>query len=60
VERGDAVNNVLPILLFALGGILVGGAISMRRQGAPTAAVAVLGLMALLAIAAGALRLIYE
>ena len=53
-------DNVLPILLFALGGILVGGAVSMRRQGAPTAAVLVLALMALLALAAGALRLIYE
>jgi hypothetical protein len=53
-------SNVLPILLFALGGVLVGGAVSMRRQGAPTAAVLVLALMALLAIAAGTLRLIYE
>ena len=52
-------DNVLPILLFALGGILVGGAVSMKRQGAPPAAVLVLGLMALLALAAGTLRLIY-
>jgi hypothetical protein len=53
------VTNVLPILLFALGGILVGGAVSMRRQGAPTAAVLVLALMALLALAAGTLRVVY-
>jgi hypothetical protein len=52
-------GNVLPIVLFALGGILVGGAVSLRRQGAPTAAVALVGLLALLAVTAGALRLIY-
>lgn len=50
----------LPILLFALGGILVGGAVAMRRQGAPTLAVVLLGLMALLAVAAGTLRMVYE
>jgi hypothetical protein len=52
-------SSWLPILLFGLGGVLVGGALSMRKQGAPTAAVVLLGLMALMAIAAGALRLIY-
>jgi hypothetical protein len=52
--------SILPILLFALGGVLVGGALSMRRQGAPTAFVVVLGLMALMAVAAGSLRLIYD
>ena len=52
-------NNVLPIVLFALGGVLVGGALSMRRQGAPMLAVVLLGLMALMAVAAGALRLVY-
>jgi hypothetical protein len=46
-------------MLFALGGVLVGGAVSMRRQGAPTMAVLLLGLLALLAVAAGALRMIY-
>jgi hypothetical protein len=53
------VNNVLPIVLFALGGVLVGGALSMRRQGAPVPAVVLLGLMALMAVAAGTLRLVY-
>jgi hypothetical protein len=53
------VKNILPILLFALGGVLVGGTLSMRRQGAPKPFVAVLGLMALLALAAGTLRLVY-
>ena len=49
-----------PIILFALGGVLVGGAVSMRKQGAPTMAVELLGLLAVMAVAAGALRLVYE
>jgi hypothetical protein len=53
-------GNILPVVLFALGGVLVGGAISLRRQGAPAFAVVLLGLFALMAVAAGALRLIYE
>ena len=51
-------NNVLPIALFALGGVLVGGAYSMRRQGASTAAVVLLTVLAVLAVVAGVLRLI--
>jgi hypothetical protein len=54
------VSSVLPIVLFALGGVLVGGAVSMRKQGAPLLAVVLLGLMALLAVVAGTLRLVYE
>ena len=53
-------SSVLPIVLFALGGVLVGGALSMRRQGAPLLAVVLLGLMALMAVAAAALRLAFE
>jgi hypothetical protein len=53
------VSSWFPVILFALGGVLVGGALSMRKQGAPTMVVVLLGLMALLAIAAGALRLVY-
>jgi hypothetical protein len=53
------VNGVLPIALFALGGVLVGGAVSLRRQGAPGVAVALLGVMAVLAVAAGVLRVVY-
>ncbi len=52
-------SSVLPIALFALGGVLLGGAWSLRRQGAPTTAVVVLGLMALLAVVAAVLRLVY-
>ena len=48
----------MPIVLFGLGGVLVGGAVAMRRQGAPGVAVVVLGLMALMAVAAGVLRLV--
>jgi hypothetical protein len=54
------VGSVLPIALFALGGVLLGGAVSLRRQGAPLAAVAVLGLLAVLAVVAGVLRLVYR
>ena len=59
-ERGPAVTEWFPIILFALGGVLVGGAVSMRKQGAPTMAVVLLGLLAVMAVAAGALRLVYE
>jgi hypothetical protein len=52
-------NNVLPIALMALGGVLLGRAASVRRQGAPVLAVALLGVLALLSVAAGTLRLIY-
>ena len=52
-------SSVLPIALFALGGVLLGGAVSMRRQGAPVGAVAVLAALAVLAVAAGGLRLLY-
>jgi hypothetical protein len=52
-------ENILPVVLFALGGVLVGGAVSLRRQGAPVLAVVMLGLFALMAVVAGALRLIY-
>ena len=53
-------SSWFPIILFGLGGVLAGGAVSMRRQGAPTMAVVLLGLLALMAVAAGALRLIYK
>jgi hypothetical protein len=53
------VTNVLPIALLGLAGMLVGGAWSLRRQGAPVVSVLVLGLLALLAAAAGVLRLYY-
>jgi hypothetical protein len=52
-------SNVLPIALMALGGVLLGGAASLKRQGAPNGAVLLLGALAVLAVAAATLRLIY-
>lgn len=40
-------SSVLPVLLFALAGLLVGGAVSLYRQGTARGA----GLVALLAMA---------
>ncbi|MEU7845125.1 hypothetical protein AB0B39_29645 [Micromonospora sp. NPDC049114] len=50
----------LPTLLLILAGVLVGGAWSLHRQGAPRAAVVITAVLALLATAAGVLRLIPE
>jgi hypothetical protein len=44
---------VVPIVLLALAGLFVGGAISMHRQGASQVAVAVVGFLAVVAGAAG-------
>jgi hypothetical protein len=44
---------------MALGGVLLGGAASLRRQGATVWAVAGLAGLALLSVAAGTLRLVY-
>jgi hypothetical protein len=52
-------SNVLPIALLGLAGVLVGGAWSLRRQGASVVSVVVLGLLAVMAAAAGLLRLYY-
>jgi hypothetical protein len=52
-------SGLLPVALFALAGVLVGGAWSLRRQGAPAGAVVLMALLAVLAVAAGAVRLIY-
>jgi hypothetical protein len=48
---------VIPILLFAVGGVLLGGAWSMRGQGASKAVVLVLVVLAGLAVAGGVLWL---
>jgi hypothetical protein len=53
------VTYALPIALFALGGVMLGGVLSLRRQGAPMAPTVVLGLLAVMAVAGGALQLIY-
>jgi hypothetical protein len=50
-------SAVLPILLFALAGVLVGGAWSMHRQGATRGVVGFVGVLALLATAGGVLWL---
>jgi hypothetical protein len=49
---------VLPILLFVLAGVLVGGAWSMYRQGATRGVIGFLALLALLATAGGVLWLV--
>ncbi|WP_199562034.1 hypothetical protein [Micromonospora deserti] len=49
---------VLPMLLLILAGVLVGGAWSLHRQGAPRGAVVVTALLAALATAGGVLWLI--
>lgn len=46
-------NTLLPLLLFALAGLLAGGAVSMRRQGSGRVPVAVLAGFAALALAGG-------
>lgn len=43
----------MSLVLFALGGILLGGAWSMRRQGRSTALVVVLAIASVLAVAGG-------
>jgi membrane protein DedA with SNARE-associated domain len=51
-------RSVLPVALFGLAGVLVGGVWSLYRQGASRVAIAVVGLLALLAAVAGVLWLI--
>lgn len=51
-------NSVVPVLLMALAGVLVGGAWSMHRQGASRVGTAVVAVLALVALAAGVLWLL--
>lgn len=44
---------MLPVVLFAVGGILMGGAWSLRGQGASTVAVVIVAVLGVLALAAG-------
>ncbi|GGJ80105.1 hypothetical protein GCM10010123_07480 [Pilimelia anulata] len=53
-------SSALPVALMALAGVLVGGAWSLRRQGAPGLSVALCGVLALAALAGGVLWLIPE
>jgi hypothetical protein len=48
----------LTLVLMGLGGVLVGGVLSMRAQGAPTPAVVLVGLLAVLALTGGVLQLV--
>ena len=46
-------QSILPVLLFALGGVLVGGAYSIRSQGGPKAVTIGFVVLAVLAVAGG-------
>ena len=50
--------SLVPILLLGLGGILVGGVISLVRQGATKFSIGLVAVLALLSIAAGVAWLI--
>ncbi len=47
----------LVLVLFGVGGLLVGGVLSLRAQGAPVGAQVLVLVLAVLAIVGGALRL---
>ncbi len=50
--------SVVPILLLGLGGLLVGGVISLVRQGATRFSIGLVAALALLSLAAGVAWLI--
>ncbi len=50
--------NALPVLLLAVGGMLVGGVISLVRQGASRFSIGLVAVLAVLATAGGILWLI--
>ena len=51
-------SSAVPVALMGLAGVLVGGAWSMHRQGAGRGPVAVLGALAVAALAGGILWLL--
>ncbi|MEU2662479.1 hypothetical protein ACLQ20_15200 [Micromonospora sp. DT46] len=51
-------GGVLPTLLLILAGVLVGGALSLHKQGAPRKAVVLTALLAALATVGGVLWLL--
>ncbi|WP_188116178.1 hypothetical protein [Salinispora cortesiana] len=51
-------GGVLPTLLLILAGVLVGGALSLHRQGVPRAVVLTTAALAMLAAVAGGLWLL--
>jgi hypothetical protein len=54
------VSSALPIVLFGLGGMLLGGVFSLRKQGFGILPVAVVGVLAAASVAGGVLWLIGE
>ena len=46
-------SSIVPILLLGLGGMLVGGVISLSRQGATKFTIGLVGVLAALAAAGG-------
>jgi hypothetical protein len=53
-------SSFLPVLLLGVAGLLVGGAISVHRQGGSRATVGVLGVLGVVAAAGGILWLVPE
>lgn len=53
-------GSLLPIALFALAGVLIGGAVSLHRQGASRTALVVMCVLAALAALGGVLWLLPE
>ncbi|MEV4709529.1 hypothetical protein [Actinoplanes sp. NPDC049316] len=51
-------SSIVPVLLLALAGILVGGVVSLVRQGATKFSIGLVAVLALLALAGGVLWLI--
>jgi hypothetical protein len=52
------VSSIVPVLLLAVAGILVGGVVSLARQGASRFSIGLVAVLALLALAGGVLWLI--
>ena len=53
-------SSFLPVLLLGVAGLLVGGAVSVYRQGGSRGTVGVLGVLGVIAAAAGILWLVPE
>jgi hypothetical protein len=53
-------SSFLPVLLLGVAGLLVGGAVSVHRQGGSRGTVGVLGVLGVLAAAGGILWLVPE
>ncbi|BCJ51029.1 hypothetical protein Asp14428_25040 [Actinoplanes sp. NBRC 14428] len=51
-------SSIAPVLLLGLAGILVGGVVSLARQGATRFSIGLVAALALLALAGGVLWLI--